>query len=351
MSKVSISQIINYSWVRYEKLTELINLEYKDSQATRINMYIDLYSILKPLYSSNIVIDDYSEITSCVINMCAHYRYFFRTRYNVETKIYLIWSNNVPFKNKEAYEGYNEKSAYSMKVNTKISSLIEDNFSLLETLCPYIPDVMFVRDTYEVGVIASYISQMQENIMYPNLMVTRDCYNFQLAKGKYDFKILVPYKVRYDNDTTMDKSYIVNEEFAISWYIYKLGIRQPEVEKFLPGSMLSLLMALTRCPTRNITSLKNLPRAYKDLVYMVDNNIIPLGHIYDVSKVAEVLHLNSNVLVGRYYACDIPSQLMHYNLDPSINVRNHMINLYDGDAVKQINNKYFIKYPLDLNAL
>lgn len=350
MSRVSISQIINYSYVRYDRLTELINLEYKNSQATKLNVFIDLYSILKPLYSSNIVIDDYSEITSCLINMCAHYRHFFRTRYQVETKIYLVWSNNHPYKNIEACKGYNEKSAYSMQTNTKITSLIEDNFSLLETLCPYIPDVMFVRDIYEVGVLCQYISNMQENIMYPSVMITRDCYNFQLAKGKFDFKILVPYKVHTDQGT-VDRSYIVNEETAIAWYLYKLDVKELNVDTYLPASILSILIALSRCPTRNIKSLKNIPRAYKDLVYMVNNNIIPLGHIYDIEPIANILHLNSNILAGRYYASDIQSQLMHYELDPAMNIRQHMVNLYDANAVKDINNKHFIKYPLDLNAL
>ena len=111
MSKISISQIINYSYVKYDRLSELINLEYKGSNSSNINIFIDLYSILKPLYSANIIIDDYTEITSCIINMCAHYRYFFRSRYNVESRIYLIWSKNIPYKNKTLYPDSNIKSA------------------------------------------------------------------------------------------------------------------------------------------------------------------------------------------------------------------------------------------------
>ena len=351
MSKVSISQIINYSYVRYDRLTELINFEYKDSKDTKINIFIDLYSILKPLYSSNITIDDYSEVTSCIINMCAHYRYFFQSRYNVQSRIYLIWSKNIPYKNCNVYPEYNAKFGYTITTNKKITSLISDNLNLLETLCPYIPDVMYVTDLYEVGVIANYISKMQDNFGIPGLFISRDCYNYQLSRGKYDMKVLVPYKV-HTNEGTTDMSYIVSDYNCIDWYLNKLQIKfEPGMDQYIPGSMLSLLMALSRCPTRNIVSLKNIPRAYKDIAYLIDAKIIPSSHIYDTDAVAEALHINKDALKARYYICDIPSQEMHYNLDPAINIHQSMINLYDANEVKNINNKYFIKYPLDLNRL
>ena len=189
--KISINQIITYSYVKYDRLAELINFEYKNSKATKINLYIDLYSILKPLYSSNIAIDEYNDITSSIINMCSHYRSFFKTRYNVDTRIYLIWSSNLPSKNKNVYKEYNQKFEYTMNANTKITKLISDNLELLSILCPYIPEIMYVTDLYEVGVIAQYIQEMQDNISIPALLITRDPYNFQLAKESNNIKVLV----------------------------------------------------------------------------------------------------------------------------------------------------------------
>ena len=349
MSKISISQLINYSCVRYSRLTDLINSEYANSNANNINLYIDLYSILKPLYSSNLIIDDYTEITSCIINMCAHYRYFFRSRYNVETKIYLIWSSNIPYKNKNVYSEYNSKFEYTARTNTKITSLINDNLELLNILCPYIPDIMYVTDLYETGVIAQYISEMQDNYEIPGLFITRDIYNFQLAKGDYSMKVLVPSKQTINNEF-VDNSFIVNNLNACYLYANKLKVTIDE-ERLIQSELLSLLMALSRVPSRNIISLYNLPKAYKSILDLLDSKIIYYSHLYETDPVANYLHIYPDSLKARYFICDIKSQLIHYQIDPAINIHQSMINLYDPDEVKMINNKYFQKYPLDLDRL
>lgn len=349
MSKISISQIINYSYVRYDKLTELINLEYNGSNASKINMYIDLYSILKPLYSTNIVIDDYTEITSCIINMCAHYKYFFKSRYNVDSRIYLIWSSNCPYKNKNIYPEYNKKFEYTMQTNKKITSIISNNLELLEILYPYIPDVMYVTDLYETGVIIQYISEMQDNIGIPGLVLSRDAYNFQLAKGMFDMKILVPYKHHTDKGT-VDSSYIVNSQNSIIAYLNKLNVKTEGLVLF-SSELLSLLMSISRVPTRNINSLYNIPKAYNLISEMIRYKAISNSHIYDIKSVAMYLNQNIKNIEARYYICDIKSQLIHYQIDPAINVKQSMINLYDPEQVKNINNQYFQKYPLDLNRL
>ena len=51
MAEFTIEQMITGSFVKYNRLAKIINETYNGSNAIEINLYIDLNSILKPLYS------------------------------------------------------------------------------------------------------------------------------------------------------------------------------------------------------------------------------------------------------------------------------------------------------------
>ena len=92
---VSVSQIIYSSCVKYNRLKSIIDEAFAGSEANNLNIYIDLYSILKQAFKKEINVENYFDITSCVINTCAHYREFFKRYYNVDTSFYLIFSYNI----------------------------------------------------------------------------------------------------------------------------------------------------------------------------------------------------------------------------------------------------------------
>ena len=55
---------------------------------------------------------------------------------------------------------------------------------------------------------------------------------------------------------------------------------------------------------------------------------------------------------NRYNAIDLQNQTTIFKSRPdSSNVFKNIINLYDPDSVRNINSKYFQKYPLDLNRV
>ena len=328
-NKINVNRVINYNKIRYNRLTELINAEYKDSNADTINLYIDLYSIFKSLYSKNVYIDDYLELTSSIINLCGYYRAFFRRYYNVHTRIYIIYSSNVPADNIMVYPEYNKKYYDLYMSSNNMIHYISNTLDLLSTICPYIPDIQFCMDYAETGVIIEYIKSFQVNYI-PNIILSRDPYNYQLADD--NTVILHPHKSSTEAGL-IDDSLIINRSNAVFEYCRKNGVL---IIGNIDSSFLPIFMAISRCPQRNIKSLNKIPKALEllqnpDLINMIrsDNN-----------------------LYNRYYVCDIKQQLESYKVSAYRNIVNGDIeNLYNKEEIQNINNRYFSKYPLELESL
>ena len=89
------------SMVKYERLSNLINEYYKNSDSNQIELYIDVSSFIDQLIKkadqmqNKINTGDNLFISAWILNMCAHYRRFFRTRrliwrYRCQTRRYFF---------------------------------------------------------------------------------------------------------------------------------------------------------------------------------------------------------------------------------------------------------------------
>ena len=117
--KTSVDNIIYGSFVKNEVLDRIVYEAFSDTSiasATELNVFIDIYSVLHQAFSEHYRVEytNYTDITSCLINMCAHYRAFFR-RLRVHTKFYLVFSTNTCEINRKFIAGYNE--TFLRKVN------------------------------------------------------------------------------------------------------------------------------------------------------------------------------------------------------------------------------------------
>ena len=127
--RLYIEQLIAGSFVKYNRLSEIIFKSFQGSNCTEINLFIDLNSVLKPMYS----IDKWTyksqgqyEIAATVINMCGHYRSFFRGL-GVNTNIYIIYGLNCPNVNNTYVSGYNSKFINSYIKKPDTTAMIEEN--------------------------------------------------------------------------------------------------------------------------------------------------------------------------------------------------------------------------------
>lgn len=337
-------------FIRYERLSELINTEFYNSGYNEVNICIDMVSMIKSIYklSPNIFIDRYS-IASIVINACAHYRNFFWTRYKVTCKIWIVYSE-LQLSTLEARQFVPSYSnMFTNERNPEMDALITENINVLSTLIPYINDVSFIKSQFEPGLVFGKIA-LNCNGSIPTFIMSKDPWCLQVVgnvPNTYIFR-----SVKRDGN---DLSILINRNNLISYYC-NIRKNNSDTNK-LDASLISFIIAASRFPERNIKSICNLSTIIKYLTKAIENKYISTDKvIYDIIGLCEDLNkinkanLNSFEINLRMQAIGFNQCMYRYMSNPYSDDIN-IINLHDPDSVKLINEKYFAKVPLDLMAL
>ena len=350
-----VEDIILGSYVKKDRLTQLVYDTFSGtsiSDATELNIFVDLNSVLHQIFSSSYrtKIESNTVITTMIINLCAHYRSFFRPL-SVNTKFYLIYSNNTCDINEKFVYKYNfmfkEKSEIPM-----FKSIIEQNFGLLKILCPYLPDIFFINSprNYEVSVIIAHIIK-KNNDNIPNLVITRDLYPLQLCTLFPYTSILVPYKYRGRDNSIIVPLTEKNTHRKIFWDLV-CSKRKVKADKLYDISPINfnLFSALNRMPERYMLPIVSTEQARKIIYHFVGSEDIkiPIQQLYNDSSVFQSIPVS--IVEGRFKALDVEYMLPYYDADIESKELNFQ-NLYDDGTIQMINSKYFANEPIDLQNL
>ena len=336
------------NFIKYDRLTELINAEFYNSNYNEINLYLDAYSMIKSVYGFDPTqfIDKYS-IASCIINACAHYRNFFWTRYRVTCKIWIVFSRMEMsiIEANSFYPGYS--NIFTTDNNPSMDKLIADNMEVLNILCPYIPDVAFIQSGFEPGLVFGNIAKNYPNI--PNIIISKDPWNLQVVGNLPNVYMLRPIKKNGE-----DLSVLINNRNVLQYYA---KIRKADCDvSNINSAYISFIIAATRFPERGMKSLHNLSSVIKYLSNAIDKKFIANDKVYDIKGLCEDLNkVNKSNLKPfeielRMNAIGFDACMYRYCMGPLIDNIN-IINLHDPDSVKRINEAYFSKVPLDLMSL
>lgn len=361
--RFSIEQIVYTNYVRYDVLTNLINAQYGNGDlykdVSHINLYIDLYSIVRRLYGDNYTLSNPYTLASCIINMCGHYRSFFRTRYSTDTTIFIVDSNNCSDLNRRFYQGYNQGYAESVILNKKVTEMIYTNRSILSEICQYLNDVQYISTNFETGVMIDHIitKNREAGNTYPNMIITKDIYLYQLVSpiNKGDIVVLRPKKYRGE-----DSSYIINSNNVMYIYMKERSVNEDiaVLACNMNSELLSFIMSITRMPERSVKSIVSIPKIVKLLSKLLSENIILNQRNTDIDRLSNLLFQEEeNQIPGvtidfRFKAIDIPFQYSVFVNSPEyLTYKGVITNLYDPDALSEINNKYFANVPIILENL
>lgn len=353
-------QVLVYNnFMTMDVLRQLTMQAYAGSDANTLNIYIDMYKMMMDLYEPNLEIKESSIITSTIVNLCAHLRSYYRTRHRVETTIFLVYSDMSSPYNKTFYPGYNASNDAKVKSNPRITEIIEFNMELLETLCPYLPDIHFIRGVYEPSVIILDLIYGEELVgnTAPNLVFSRDNTAIQLPANHSNTTIF------FNSKRTGTMEY-ANKDNALSIYVARSGrkrlLEMPAfVDKInaIDSSLLGVLIALTNLPSRVVKSEYDINKAINILYSAVTKNTIPNSrmsnpvNMYNGLFVGQESKMSVDSFIFRYKAVDIISAHMEYMFSPYAKDRPYKSNLVDVEALQAINNTYFYNNPLDLNRL
>lgn len=376
MPQFNINSMIYSNYIKYERLLKLIIDEFRgtqDENCVDINLFIDLYSIIKNAYHRGdfeIHNDDTNALASGVINMAAHYRSFFNSRLGVNTKIFIVSS----FNNYKYLTAMNPK--YKSRVELegiKIDYFLK-NISILSTLSPYLPNIYFKHYDYATSA-AAIRDIMGFNVTHgnknPNIIVTKDILNYQLVNFKpARTLILRPKKTVDENYNAMDVSYLINKNNLMTvmiWEKCRKGKHDPTTMKeryqkisAINPELFSVVLSIIGCNEYNYKYVLQIPSTinilYKifieDQLLLNQYNYNPLEVFRLVSNNAKTKNnINIVELESRFRTMDtiyLYDQMQAINMELMTKIPE---DLYAPELVKKINEKFFKENPLDLNVL
>jgi hypothetical protein len=327
--------------------------------ANELNIFIDLYSVMHRMFSRALRcnIENSTLITSGIINMCIHYRSFFRPM-GVKTRFFLVYSHNTCDINEKFIYGYNKefKEKTSIKMYQDITNI---NFELLKVMCPYLPDIHFVKSNrnYESSVIMAYIIEHYGQNK-PNLILTSDLYPLQLTYMYPNTTLLIPRK-KFDSD----KNYVGDESIMVPLMEKEYEYRNifwnivAERRKIKVDSLLNinpvnftLYSAMTRFPERNVLPItRTQAEAVKFILKLGGDRLPVLPSQLDYDQEISMA-IPTSIVQARYKALDVQYILQFYRED--VECRDIKIqNLDDNGTIANINAKYFGNNPIDINRL
>lgn len=344
--KASLAQLVGASMIKYDVLNTLISTAFAGSDATEIVLYIDIYSILKPVLGNNFYAGSHSELAALIMDLCVHYRQYFK-KLGVKVNIVMVSSFNVPVKNKMIIPDYNYETVLKL---TQESKYVVQNIQYLNTLCPYLEDIHFIYTEVETGVMIYHIASFYKPGI-PIVILSRDAYNLQLVSQLPQSAYLRPKKVK-----GVDQSYIVFDQNTMWASLYEFMDANGEVPLIDPCRVQDV-MALTKLPQRYIKSVFTIGRIVRFANAQIMDGIISPDQ-FTINYCRQFLCrdkkdrdlFESGLIQNRFNVIDILTQYMAFLQTPESKsiVLN---NLYDPNGVKQVNNMYFKKNPIDLDRL
>lgn len=338
----SMASIYSY-YIKYDRLAELIQLNYSGSKAEVVNIFVDLRDILKniPYAGTN------PDIIPVILNLCGHYRWFF-SKLKVHTRIFVIFSD------------YNANYIYNQYVPQYNRPFIDisgdyDTINFLAKVIRYIPDIHFISTQYEFGVRVLDIIKVdmeKYGCVIPNLVLSKDVYNYQLVGYNIDIRILRPRKYNGEDLSSMINNVNVYQElFAERKCNY--------IDNILSPQLLPMIMVLNRVPERKLPRMYNLDNIIKILNGLIFDNSISNSKISSYDEFSDLFNkrltnrrskkLNANTLKDLIKVVDLEFQLNIYEMCKEVSIYNGIVNLTDNKSLNKVNEQF--NYDIDLEKL
>ena len=188
----TVEQMVMSYAVKYNRLGGIIQELYgnnKYSSATELHLFINLTDIFKSVNSNMGCQKNASSLSAAILNLCAHYRSFFRNGCSTEIKIFLIRSLEMYPNNTKFHPEYGKQNASQIVYDNSV----DEACGLLEVICPYLNNIQIITTPHEFSVMVLDISNYY-NLDIPHLVLTKDVTAFQLVYPDLKFTILRPLK-------------------------------------------------------------------------------------------------------------------------------------------------------------
>lgn len=346
------------NYIGYDRLytMSMHSLHADRKEDTEINLYIDLNSYLKRIWDTR----PYSYkaenvLVASIINACAHYRNYFWTRHMIKTNVFLIWGYNTP--DYQPVE-YNAHFRERVATNQQAQELLDYTKKALAFLCPYLPQIYFI-DCGKNEVSAMIYSLINDRLG-TSIVLTKDVYAYQLVAYCPDTFIYRPKKIHDPNAGIVDASWIVMKRNLFRAMKHEMdykaiadapsNVRHLEYVLALSGMRkrhVKGIMTFNRACTTVMTMEEDRPECFDD-IYSFENTLL-----FDCPTRCRGIGVKQpGDLVNRRNMLSVDSAASMLKRDPAfISMMASIQDLYNPQAVMEINDKEFCEYPLELMEL
>lgn len=351
-TRQNLESILYGYYIKYTKMKELVEQAFLNTPPSDcIDIYVDVFDMLKPIYSKDIYANKQYIIVSSVINLAAHLRQYFRRYHGMWTRIYLVYADNSTINHKQFCPEFGDGS-YKTTLNfNRNNELIISQLELVKILAAYIEDVYFVRK-YSIFPMFVYDNIIKNTNGIPAIILTKNTYAYQIPALIPNTAVFRPRKHMAEDTSFAVYKYNV----LYKYYSNVTSVKTLEYLKYISSEHLALLMSLTGNDQFNLRSAISSTVAIRILYEAITSGKVLNSHMMDSSYIYKNIpdiskYINIENFICRYKACDILWQCMIYSKMPEALDYTWMVNFKDPATVQDINNRYFIDNPLDLNSL
>nr|DAK54540.1 MAG TPA: hypothetical protein [Caudoviricetes sp.] len=289
-----IDAIINSFNVKYSILDKEVSEKLKEGN--RANIYISMESILSYFFTPSIIeysnsgkIDRiYEWLAPLLINIGAHYRHYFYSRWNVSTNI-IFYDTDFNSTNNITYcPEYNNTNLNTIhkQENANIMQFINHNLKSFKEISNYIKDFSYIKlNKTEGGLIPYHIISENSNSDLIHIVITRNLLDFQLINMKNTFILLV----------NKDKSVIVNKENIYEELLKKdKVIYRPSIN--ISSEFITLLLPIVGVKSRSISGFKGcrLANTLRKVEKKIKDGMLVNGKMVDFRLFNDILGLNDD---------------------------------------------------------
>ncbi|MGL5752676.1 MAG: hypothetical protein ACRCXT_19215 [Paraclostridium sp.] len=347
-----IEPIINSFNVKYDILNDEVQRNLKSG--SEITLFINVDSVLSYCYTK-IFKDyinrmgkiDYYLITPLLVNVAAHYRHYFASRYRVKSKIVFYKGNGVSVNSQSYYPEYNmtKLNTLNSEVFLEVSKFVNDNMVLFDNICKYIQDVYFINiPNIESSLIPHHIMKKDNNNNMIYLTITRDTNDFQLVNS-------------HDNSFVMyvskGKTRMINK-FDVYEYMLFISGGKYELQEKIDSNFMSYILSYSGLKSRNIKGIKGsgLVSVLKRVTDKIKNGHLMNTKIKDIKLLNSIMGLNDNIqdiVTNNFNSLDLDYQYsLLDNFKRDMIDEMMKVNIHSNEDIMYINEHYFKCFEINL---
>lgn len=342
-----IEKLVGMHKLKYDELSNMVANNFEEGKF--INIFINLQSILDYFYIPTTVqkmqldFDKSNKFTlsKCILNMAAHYRHFFFSRYKVSSKIYFYYSDNVPTYNRNINSLYkknlfNKKDLFNEKYFT-LNNYIKKELSIFKDILNYIYDIYLIDSENVDTTIIPYHFIKKSGNDFCNLLITKDELEYQYVKFAKTYIL----NIKKDNNTMVTKKNVYSLLLEKNKAKFDLDVNISET--FIP-----LILSISGVKKFNIDGVSGYGfiKTIKKLASLIKEEKIMNECIYIDRVISSILsdtYDDSQKVLRNMKTIDVEIMYEDFKMKRSseIKIENQLVNKYDKISIDKVNSKYF----------